>query len=73
MLCDLNWRHYDGHCYYFSNDNQTMEDARTACTTLDQHSDLVSIHSQGEQDFLKGKSCIDILNLNLNHLIIMLF
>ncbi|XP_055345941.1 macrophage mannose receptor 1-like [Paramacrobiotus metropolitanus] len=55
--CHTGWLEHDRNCYYFSkNENKTWEQAHEACVQLlPGLSDLVSIHSSIENDFLVTK------------------
>ena len=56
--CLDGWVAFQGSCYYFSSDNpRTYADAEQWCT--DQESNLASILSRTEQDFVAGKTTND--------------
>ncbi|KAH7709697.1 CBN-CLEC-50 protein [Aphelenchoides avenae] len=51
--CDDGWTIYKDHCYQVTASfNVTFWDARAECQ--ERNADLVSIHSQGEKDFVRG-------------------
>ncbi len=53
MWCDQGWEHFGYSCYFF--DHTASKDAvqaKAACIALG--AQLVTIHSQEEQDFLAG-------------------
>lgn len=53
--CDDGWTIYKDHCYRVTASfNVTFWDARAECQEWS--ADLASIHSQGENDFIKGSS-----------------
>ncbi|XP_002732774.2 uncharacterized protein LOC100376615 [Saccoglossus kowalevskii] len=52
--CRRGWYGFSGHCYYFSRDKQTWNDARYWCET-EGNSDLLSISGEGERDFVVDK------------------
>uniref|UniRef100_A0A8C4Q5U4 C-type lectin domain-containing protein n=1 Tax=Eptatretus burgeri TaxID=7764 RepID=A0A8C4Q5U4_EPTBU len=49
-VCQLPWVHFEGSCYYFSQDKQTWNKAKTLCN--ERHSTLVIITSNEEQTWL---------------------
>lgn len=52
--CPQNWVSFQRKCYYFGRGSKRWLGARDACRTL--QGQLVSIHSQEEQDFLAQRS-----------------
>jgi len=52
-LCPEGWHQFQGNCYYYSQDELNWEDAAATCNELDSH--LVSVHTQEENDFIKGR------------------
>ncbi|XP_002732784.2 uncharacterized protein LOC100378260 [Saccoglossus kowalevskii] len=52
--CRPGWYGFRDHCYYFSREKQTWNDARYWCETQG-HSDLLSITGEAERDFVVDK------------------
>ncbi|XP_034532681.1 neurocan core protein-like [Notolabrus celidotus] len=52
--CEHTWRKFHGHCYRYFSRRHTWEDAEKDCREHSGH--LASIHSLGEQNFIKGLS-----------------
>ncbi|XP_037087317.1 lectin BRA-3-like [Pollicipes pollicipes] len=50
--CPNNWVTYGLDCYWSSTYTATWRDARTACLAMASGSDLVSVHSAAEANFL---------------------
>ncbi|XP_072245890.1 neurocan core protein [Leuresthes tenuis] len=52
--CEHSWRKFHGHCYRYFSRRHTWEDAEKDCREHSGH--LASIHSAGEQNFIRGLS-----------------
>ena len=46
LVCSSGWTYYSGHCYFFSTDELTWQDARTSCWSSG--ADLFIINDQAE-------------------------
>ena len=53
MACQTGWHQYDRHCYYASGDYWYYTKANDDCVS--KGSTLVSIHSEEENEFIRGK------------------
>ncbi|XP_069038821.1 CD209 antigen-like protein B [Lepisosteus oculatus] len=52
--CPWGWELFSTKCYYFSTDNLSWNDSRTACRKLG--ADLVVINSSSEQEFISNRT-----------------
>ncbi|XP_011471889.1 neurocan core protein [Oryzias latipes] len=52
--CEHSWRKFHGHCYRYFSRRHTWEDAEKDCREHSGH--LASIHSEAEQNFIRGLS-----------------
>ncbi|XP_028259639.1 neurocan core protein [Parambassis ranga] len=52
--CEHAWRKFHGHCYRYFSRRHTWEDAEKDCREHSGH--LASIHSEAEQNFIRGLS-----------------
>ncbi|XP_070548000.1 perlucin-like protein isoform X1 [Ptychodera flava] len=52
LCCDDGWSEYNGHCYYYEEEEMNFVDAQCACKANDAY--LVKLDDQAESDFVTG-------------------
>ena len=56
VACMKPWKSFNGHCYYFSDDNANWSQARDFCRQKHGSATLVVIDRKPEQDFITSKN-----------------
>ncbi|CAG0890178.1 unnamed protein product [Cyprideis torosa] len=56
--CPLGWSYFGSKCYRFETTTQSFQSAEDTCVAFGNGSHLASVHSQEENDFIRGKQCL---------------